>query len=225
MLVVDSAHGHSANVIETVREIKSRWDIDVVAGNVATDEGCRDLIRAGADAVKVGIGPGSICTTRVISGVGVPQITAIYDAAKAARVDERHDHCRRRHSLLGRHDQGDRRRGACGDDRRAVCRAGGEPGQDDSVSRADLQGLSRHGFAGRHGARVERTLPPRRVSRRVRESWCRKESKDACRSRDRSATLCISSWVACGPAWVTAARERSKNCGRKRGSSKSHQRV
>ncbi len=85
LLVVDSAHGHSANVIETVREIKKRWQIDVVAGNVATYEGCRDLIEAGADAVKVGIGPGSICTTRVISGVGVPQITAIYNAHKAAQ--------------------------------------------------------------------------------------------------------------------------------------------
>ncbi len=85
VLVVDSAHGHSANVIETVKEIKRRWDIQVVAGNVATGEGCRDLIAAGADAVKVGIGPGSICTTRVISGVGVPQITAIYQAAKAAK--------------------------------------------------------------------------------------------------------------------------------------------
>ena len=84
VLVVDSAHGHSANVIETVKEIKKKWDIDVVAGNVATAEGCRDLIDAGADAVKVGIGPGSICTTRVISGVGVPQITAIYEAAQAA---------------------------------------------------------------------------------------------------------------------------------------------
>ncbi len=84
VLVVDSAHGHSANVIETVRRLKKRWDIDVVAGNVATAEGCRDLIEAGADAVKVGIGPGSICTTRVISGVGVPQITAIFEAAKVA---------------------------------------------------------------------------------------------------------------------------------------------
>jgi IMP dehydrogenase len=85
LLVVDSAHGHSANVIETVKELKRRWDIDVVAGNVATRDGCRDLIAAGADAVKVGIGPGSICTTRVISGVGVPQISAIYEAAQAAR--------------------------------------------------------------------------------------------------------------------------------------------
>ncbi len=84
VLIVDSAHGHSANVMETVRQIKKKWQIDVVAGNVATYEGCRDLIEAGADAVKVGIGPGSICTTRVISGVGVPQITAIYNAARAA---------------------------------------------------------------------------------------------------------------------------------------------
>ena len=84
LLIVDSAHGHSANVLETVREVKKRWEIDVVAGNVATREGCKDLIDAGVDAVKVGIGPGSICTTRVISGVGVPQITAIWEAAQAA---------------------------------------------------------------------------------------------------------------------------------------------
>lgn len=86
VLVVDSAHGHSTNVLETVRKIKERWDIEVVAGNVATAEGCADLIRAGVDAVKVGIGPGSICTTRVISGVGAPQITAIYHAAQAAKA-------------------------------------------------------------------------------------------------------------------------------------------
>jgi IMP dehydrogenase len=84
-LVVDSAHGHSANVLETVREVKRRWDIDVVAGNVATREGARDLVEAGIDAVKVGIGPGSICTTRVISGVGVPQVTAVYEAAQAVK--------------------------------------------------------------------------------------------------------------------------------------------
>jgi len=84
VLVVDSAHGHSRNVIDTIRYVKSRWTIDVIAGNVATTEGARDLIRAGADAVKVGIGPGSICTTRIISGVGVPQLTAIAHAAQAA---------------------------------------------------------------------------------------------------------------------------------------------
>ena len=83
-LVVDSAHGHSSNVIETVKGLKKNGTIDVIAGNVATAEGCQDLIRAGVDAVKVGIGPGSICTTRVISGIGVPQITAIYNVAQAA---------------------------------------------------------------------------------------------------------------------------------------------
>jgi IMP dehydrogenase len=86
VLVVDSAHGHSANVLETVRKIKQQWEIQVVAGNVATREGAQDLIEAGADAVKVGIGPGSICTTRVISGVGVPQISAIHEASKAAEA-------------------------------------------------------------------------------------------------------------------------------------------
>jgi IMP dehydrogenase len=82
VLVVDSAHGDSSNVIATVREIKQRFEIDVIAGNVATLEGARRLMKAGADAIKVGIGPGSICTTRVISGVGVPQITAIHQAAQ-----------------------------------------------------------------------------------------------------------------------------------------------
>ena len=84
VVVVDTAHGHSANVIDTVREIKRKFDIQVVAGNIATAEAAKDLIDAGADAVKVGIGPGSICTTRVVSGVGVPQITAIFNAMKTA---------------------------------------------------------------------------------------------------------------------------------------------
>ncbi len=80
VIVVDTAHGHTENVLTTVREIKTRWDIQVIAGNVATADGARDLIEAGADAVKVGIGPGSICTTRVVTGVGVPQISAIMNA-------------------------------------------------------------------------------------------------------------------------------------------------
>jgi len=84
VLVVDSAHGHSSNVIETVKAVKARYGIDVVAGNVATEQGARDLIEAGADAVKVGIGPGSICTTRVVTGVGVPQLTAIANACRVA---------------------------------------------------------------------------------------------------------------------------------------------
>ncbi len=84
VLCVDSAHGHSRNVMDTVASLKKRWNIDVIAGNVATTEGARDLIKSGADAVKVGIGPGSICTTRIIAGVGVPQLSAIHNATKAA---------------------------------------------------------------------------------------------------------------------------------------------
>ncbi|MFN5973077.1 MAG: IMP dehydrogenase [Planctomyces sp.] len=83
VLVVDRAHGHSKNVIETVREIKRRLEIAVIAGNVATEAGAKALADAGADAVKVGIGPGSICTTRIISGIGVPQLSAISNAARA----------------------------------------------------------------------------------------------------------------------------------------------
>jgi len=84
VIVVDTAHGHSQNVIDTVKAIKSKHDIDVIAGNIATAEAAEDLIAAGANAVKIGIGPGAICTTRVISGVGVPQISAIINCARAA---------------------------------------------------------------------------------------------------------------------------------------------
>jgi IMP dehydrogenase len=84
-LVVDTAHGHSDGVIDKIGLLKREFpDVEVIAGNVATAEGTRDLIDAGADAVKVGIGPGAICTTRVVAGIGVPQMTAILDCAEAA---------------------------------------------------------------------------------------------------------------------------------------------
>ncbi len=85
VLVLDSAHGHSQGIIDTVKMVKDRLDIDVVAGNIATGEAAKDLIEAGADAVKVGIGPGSICTTRIVAGVGVPQISAIDEVAQVAK--------------------------------------------------------------------------------------------------------------------------------------------
>jgi IMP dehydrogenase len=86
LVVVDTAHGHSQGVLDTVKLLKKRFpELDMIAGNVGTGEGTRALIRAGVDAVKVGIGPGSICTTRVIAGVGVPQVTAIMECAKVAR--------------------------------------------------------------------------------------------------------------------------------------------
>ncbi len=85
VLVLDSAHGHSRNIIECLRKVKSHYSVPVIAGNIATSEAAKALIDAGADTVKVGIGPGSICTTRVVAGVGVPQITAIYDVACEAQ--------------------------------------------------------------------------------------------------------------------------------------------
>ena len=85
VLVLDSAHGHSQGIIDTLKAIKDELDIDVIAGNVATAEATEDLIKAGADAVKVGIGPGSICTTRIVAGVGVPQISAIDECAQVAK--------------------------------------------------------------------------------------------------------------------------------------------
>jgi IMP dehydrogenase len=85
-LVVDTAHGHAQAVLEMIAQVKSNVSVDVIGGNVATRSGAQALIDAGADAVKVGVGPGSICTTRVVAGVGVPQVTAIYQAALAARA-------------------------------------------------------------------------------------------------------------------------------------------
>lgn len=86
VIVVDSAHGHSANIIRAVKEIKEKYpDLQVIAGNIATGAAAKSLIEAGADAIKVGIGPGSICTTRVVAGIGVPQITAIMDCYQVAK--------------------------------------------------------------------------------------------------------------------------------------------
>ncbi len=84
LLIIDTAHGHSRNVIDSVKAVKAKFDIDVIAGNIATADAARELIEAGADALKVGIGPGSICTTRIVAGVGVPQITAIVQVCSVA---------------------------------------------------------------------------------------------------------------------------------------------
>ena len=84
VLVVDTAHGHSKGVLDVVRAVKGRWDVQVIAGNIATAEAAEALIDAGADAIKVGIGPGSVCTTRVVAGVGVPQVTAVHECAEIA---------------------------------------------------------------------------------------------------------------------------------------------
>ena len=89
LLAIDSAHGHSTRVLDAIREVKAKFpEIDLIAGNVGTFEGACEMARAGADAIKVGIGPGSICTTRIVTGAGVPQITAIAEAARATRDSE-----------------------------------------------------------------------------------------------------------------------------------------
>ncbi len=85
VIVLDSAHGHSKGIIDTVKEVKANFDVDVIAGNIATGKAAKDLIEAGADGVKVGIGPGSICTTRIVAGVGVPQISAVAEVAEVAK--------------------------------------------------------------------------------------------------------------------------------------------
>lgn len=85
ILVVDSAHGHAVKVIDAIKYIKKNFDIDVIGGSIATAEGAKALIEAGADSLRVGMGPGAICSTRIISGMGVPQLTAIVDTAKVAR--------------------------------------------------------------------------------------------------------------------------------------------
>ena len=88
LLIVDTAHGHSAGVLDMVHRLKTELaaaDVDIVGGNVATYEGAQALVDAGVDGVKVGVGPGSICTTRVVAGVGVPQVTAIHNASRACR--------------------------------------------------------------------------------------------------------------------------------------------
>ena len=121
LIVVDTAHGHNDRVLEQVRRIKRLSNrIQVVAGNIATGEAALALIDAGADALKVGIGPGSICTTRMVAGVGVPQLTAIMDVAGRGAQAWRSGDRRWRHQTVGRSGEGDRCGCGLRDDRLAV---------------------------------------------------------------------------------------------------------
>ena len=161
VLAIDSAHGHSTRVLEAVREIKKRFpNVGLMAGNVATYEGALALIDAGADAVKVGIGPGSICTTRMVTGAGMPQITAIAEAAPRRPRARHSGHRRRRHQVLRRNHQGHRRRRQLGHDRLALCRRGREPRRNHPLPGTQLQELSRHGLFDRHEPGLRRALLP-----------------------------------------------------------------
>ena len=101
VILIDTSHGHTLNVIKTVQELKSTFSkIELIAGNVATGKGAEDLINAGVDAVKIGIGPGSICTTRIVAGIGVPQVTAIMNCKAVSNKTGCPADCRRRHQIF-----------------------------------------------------------------------------------------------------------------------------
>jgi IMP dehydrogenase len=148
-LAIDSAHGHSSRVLQAIAEVKKRFpDTDLLAGNVATYDGAMALIDAGADAVKVGIGPGSICTA-----------DHRHRRGRARRLEGWHPHHRRRRNqVLRRPDQGHRRRRQCGDDRLALRRCRRVAGRDHPLSGTFVQSLPRHGFVERHGPGFGRTL-------------------------------------------------------------------
>ena len=161
-IVVDSAHGHSEGVLETVAALREAFpDVQLVAGNVAIEAGARALVERGVDAVKVGVGPGSICTTRVVTGVGVPQLTAIVDAVRGRR--RRAGDRRRRHQVLGRRRQGARGRRRERDDGLDARRHRGEPRRVVPARRAPLQDDPRHGESvGDAGGLGRPVLPGRR---------------------------------------------------------------
>ena len=161
-------------------------EVQLIAGNVATNEGARDLIALGVDGIKVGIGPGSICTTRVVSGAGVPQITAIAECAKATAGQRRAADRRRRHQVFGRRHQGHRGGRGLRDDRQPAGGHRRESRRDDSLSGPHVQELSRHGIDGRDEPRLGRTAM-RRSHRAA--SWCPKASKAACRTKGMLADL------------------------------------
>ena len=146
VIVVDTAHGHSQGVIERVKWVKETYPhIQVIGGNIATAKAALDLVAAGADAVKVGIGPGSICTTRIVAGVGVPQLTAIHNVAEALKGTGV--------PLIA--DGGIRFSGDI------VCRYGRSTGRNRTLPRPLVQILPRHGFFGCNEPRLRRPLLPR----------------------------------------------------------------
>ena len=161
IIVIDTAHGHSGHVLRSVERVKKLSNsVQVMAGNVATASGTKALIDAGADAVKVGIGPGSICTTRIVAGVGVPQLTAVMEAAEEAPQARHSRYRRRRHQIFGRPRQGDRRRRRRGDGRLDAGRHGREPRRDLPLPGPVLQSLSRHGLGRCHVPGLGRPLFP-----------------------------------------------------------------
>ena len=211
VLAIDSAHGHSGRVMDAIAAIKRAFpDVELIAGNVATFEGARDLIELGVDGIKVGIGPGSICTTRVVSGAGVPQITAIAECAKAARGT----------GVPVIADGGIK---YSGDVTKAIA-AGADcvmigslfAGTEESPGETILyQGRTFKSYRGMGsmGAMTAGLLRPLRAGRRA-ANWCRKASKAACRTKG-CWRIWFTNWSAdCAPAWATAAARPSRSFAR-----------
>ena len=214
VVVVDSAHAHSERVLEAVRTIKQQLpDVDLIAGNVATFEGARDLIDLGADGIKVGIGPGSICTTRVVSGAGVPQITAIAECSRATRGSGV--------PLIsdgGIKFSGDISKAiAAGAD--SVMLGGLLAGTEESPGETILyQGRTFKSYRGMGSMGAMAQGGQTGTRRRRAASWCRKVSRAAYPTRGRLRTWCINWWAACAPEWGIAARRPFRNCRSARGS-------
>ena len=214
-IVLDSAHGHSANIVALLRRIKAKYpELDVVVGNIATAEAAKFLIDAGADGIKVGIGPGSICTTRIIAGVGVPQLSAIYSAASAARAGT---------GVPVIADGGLRYSGdivkalAAGGDCVMIGSmfAGTEESPGDTIIYNGRKFKSYRGMGSIDAMKAgsaDRYF--QKGARSTSTNSFPKGSWRACRSRVRSAKRSTSSSAASAPAWDTAARRTSRRSNR-----------
>ena len=216
LVIVDTSHGHSRGVIATVERIRKAYpQLQLIAGNIVTAEAAKALVDAGVDGVKVGIGPGSICTTRVVAGVGVPQITAVATVAEALAEDRRSAHLGRRHPLFRRRRKGDRGGRAYGHDRRPVRRHRGIAWRSRALPGRFVQVLPRHGLARRHGAapRLERPLFPGH-GRGARKARTRRRGGPSAVQGQPRRRSCTSSPAASARRWATPAARTSSRCGR-----------
>ena len=192
VLAIDTAHGHSARVMDAIATVRKHLpDVQLIAGNVATYEGARELIDLGVDGIKVGIGPGSICTTRVVSGAGVPQITAIAECARATKAAGVPLIADGGIKYSGDITKAIAAGADCGDDRQPAGRHGRESRRDDPLPGPHVQDAI---AAWARWARWRRAA--RTATRRIpMPSWCRRASKAAWRPRDRWRSWCTS-WSA-----------------------------
>ena len=228
VVIVDTAHGHTRGVIERVKAIKKAYpNLQLVAGNIVTGEAAKALVAAGVDGVKVGIGPGSICTTRIVAGVGIPQITAVAEVAAALEGT----------GIPAIADGGIR---YSGDIAKAIAAgahctmigglfAGTEesPGEVELYQGRSYKSLSRHGLARRDGAapRLVRSLLPGGLGRAAREARARGHRRARAVQGQHRRDRAPADRRACAPRWATPAAATSRSCGRGRSSCASRARA